>query len=550
MGDGIEYLAGRRFLERARPSKPPGPGLSTADPRVVPRRGARPLFDMLLVMPMGYYELYVQSPFALENAYRTMRPDDAPLPTYKSAKSLLPEPIWDGHESAIRCHDKAWQIAFANLRRPTKESGFVARYIDTAFNDNLFMWDSGFIALFTRYGCRAFEFQRTLDNLYAKQHKDGFICREIREKDGSDTHMRFEPSGTGPNVLPWVEWEYFEVFGDTERLARVFPVLFAFHDWMRRYRSWPDGSYWATGWASGMDNQPRLPEGYHEAWHHGFMSWADACFQQILSARHLLCMAAVLGRERDAAPLAHEVARLSGYVNDVLWDPKTRFYYDRFGDGALNYVKSIGAYWALLADVVPADRLEAFVAHLSDERTFKRPHRVPTLAKDHPAYRADGGYWLGSVWAPTNYMVLRGLTRQGKDDLAYEIARNHLDNVVTVFEKTGTVWENYAPEAAAPGDPAKGDFVGWTGLPPIAVLYEYVLGIRADVPRSRVVWDVRLLERHGITRLPFGRDGVLDLVCEARRDPKDRPVVRITTSVPVELELCWAGGRETMAVPA
>jgi len=35
-------------------------------------------------------------------------------------------------------------------------------------------------------GSRAFDFQRTLDNLYAKQHPDGFICREIVEADGSD----------------------------------------------------------------------------------------------------------------------------------------------------------------------------------------------------------------------------------------------------------------------------------------------------------------------------------------------------------------------------
>lgn len=213
-------------------------------------------------------------------------------------------------------------------------------------------------------------------------------------------------------------------------------------------------------------------------------------------------------------------------------------------------MKSIGAYWALLADVVPEERLEAFLAHLSDERTFKRPHRVPTLAKDHPAYRADGGYWGGAVWAPTNYMVLRGLTRLGKDDLAHAIARNHLDNVVLMFEKTGTVWENCAPESAAPGERAKADFVGWTGLVPIAVLYEHVLGIRADVPKSLIVWDVRLLERHGITRLPCGRAGAIDLLCEARKDPTARPAVWITTTVPIELELRWAGGCETMAVPA
>ncbi len=45
------------------------------------------------------------------------------------------------------------------------------------------------------------------------------------------------------------------------RLARAFPVLVAYYRWLRSYRTWQDGSYWATGWASGMDNQPRVPEG-------------------------------------------------------------------------------------------------------------------------------------------------------------------------------------------------------------------------------------------------------------------------------------------------
>ena len=499
---------------------------------------------------MAYYELYVDSPPVRENAFRTMPPEEAPLPTYGEAKELLPAPHWYGHDAAIRCHDKAWELAFGNLRRPTPQNGFVARYIDTAFNDNLFMWDSGFIALFARYGARAFDFQRTLDNLYAKQHPDGFICREIRESDGSDTHMRFDPSATGPNVLPWVEWEYFQVFGDMDRLGRVFPVLLALHDWMRRYRSWPDGSYWATGWGCGMDNQPRPPEGCDVRWHHGFMSWADTCMQQILSARELVRMAEVLGRQRDAMHLVEEIDRLSVFVNDELYDPKTAFYYDRLRDGSRSGVKSIGAYWALLAGVVPQDRLDAFLAHLDDEREFKRPHRVPTLSHDHPAYRADGGYWLGSVWAPTNYMLLRGLVSVGRDALAHEIARNHVDNVTAVFDKTGTVWENYAPETTAPGNPSKADFVGWTGLAPIAVLYEHVLGVRADVPRSRIVWDIRLLERHGVARLPFGRRHTVDLVCGARSDARARPDVRAKSSVPLELELRWAGGRETVTVSA
>jgi hypothetical protein len=494
------------------------------------------------------YDTYVRNPLVARNSFLTMAPDALPVPTLAEAQSRLPEPFWDGHASAIECHRKTWKLAFANLRRPEPASGFVARFIDPAFNDCVFMWDSCFMTLFGRYGSRAFPFIRTLDNFYAKQHPDGFICREIGRALGDDRFPRFDPSSTGPNVFAWAEWEHYRNFGDRDRLARVFPVLRAYHQWLRAYRTWPDGGYWSTGWGCGMDNQPRLPTGrpYADPEHyHGRMTWVDATLQQILSARRLALMGQVLGAAADVADVRDEAERLARFVNDRLWSDADRFYCDRFDDGALNHVKSVGGYWALLAGVVPPARLAPFVAHLEDLRAFKRPHRVPSLSADHPAYDPRGGYWKGGVWAPTTYMVLRGLTEvgaEGTDALAHEIARNHLDNVVAVFEKTGTVHENYAPESAAPGTPAKSDFVGWTGLVPIAVLFEYVFGLRPDAPARRLVWDVRLLEAHGVRRYPLGPDVSIDLSCAARRAPSDPPVIEAAASGPVELEVRWAGG--------
>ena len=145
-------------------------------------------------------------------------------------------------------------------------------------------------------------------------------------------------------------------------------------------------------------------------------------------------------------------------------------------------------------------------------------------------------------------MVLRGLTEVGRDALAHEIGRNHLDNVVEVFEKTGTVYENYAPESAAPGAPAKPDFVGWTGLPPIAVLLEYVFGLRPDAAARRLLWDVRLTEAHGVRRYPLGADVSIDLSCAARRSTAEPPRIEATASAPVELDGRWAGGSRVLNV--
>ncbi len=247
----------------------------------------------------------------------------------------------------------------------------------------------------------------------------------------------------------------------------------------------------------------RVSEGVDAAKEPGWMTWTDATFQALLNAQILTKMSRVLGLE-DEVQTEEEAKFLSQWVNDHLWDETDSFCSDRDRQGMLLRVKSVAGYWALLAGCVTEDRLDRFTAHLKDPRTFNRHHRVPTLAADAKHYVADGGdYWCGAVWAPTNYMVLRGLSASGKDDLAYEIALNHHDRVMEVFEATGTFWENYSPESSAPGNPAKADFVGWTGLPPIAVFLEYVIGLRPIDPLAgTLLWDIRHLEEFGVDQYP------------------------------------------------
>ena len=73
-----------------------------------------------------------------------------------------------------------------------------------------------------------------------------------------------------------------------------------------------------------------------------------------------------------------------------------------------------------------------------------------------------------------------------------------------MWKNTGTFWEYYAPEKIEPGFMARKDFVGWTGLPPIAVFIEYILGVKSDYSEGRIVWDIDHTEAHGIERYPYG----------------------------------------------
>jgi len=493
---------------------------------------------------------YVPNRFVDENVFLKMPREEAALPKFEDSKGLLPAPHWERHDSAIDCYWKAWEIAFSHLRQPPPGSPMIANFIDTAFNDCTFMWDSSFMTMFGRYGSRVFNFQRTLDNFHSRQHPDGFICREISIYDGEDRFERFDPSSTGPNIIPWAEWEYYLHFGDKERLARIFPVMMAYCQWFRSHRTWKDGTYWSSGWGCGMDNQPRLPAGYSVWFDHGHMSWIDTTLQQILANKVLVKMAGELGRAGETDDMIAETRLLEKFVNSRMWNEERAFYFDLYRDGRLGHAKTIGAYWALMADVVPKKRIAGFVQHLRNPAEFATPHRVPTLSADDPAFDKTGGYWRGSVWAPTNYMVLRGLTNVGQDEIAHEIGINHVENVVKVFEQTGTLWENYAPEAAAQGNPGQGNFVGWTGLSPIAIMLEYVFGLRPDVPANRLVWDVRLIEEHGVKHYPFGQETTLDLRCAPRTNAAEEPVIEATASKPVTLVVQWAGGRKKIKLKA
>ncbi|MEY8687049.1 trehalase family glycosidase [Bacteroides sp. AN502(2024)] len=483
---------------------------------------------------LPYKNTYIKEPLVTENEYRVAKPETIKPKSFAEARQILPNPIWAGHAKELEMYWRAWEIAIGNIRAPQPGSGFVSSYLDTAYNGNIFMWDSSFILMFARYGARFFPFQRTLDNFYAKQHPDGFICREIKA-DGADCFERYDPTSTGPNLMPWCEMVYYHQFGDTERLHKIFPVLCGYYKWLKLNRTWRNGTYWSSGWGTGMDNMPRVPSQYNPIYSHGHMIWLDTNLQQLFTANLLLEMGFYLERWQEIEDLETEAQMLEKYIRENLWDEKSGFLYDRYADGSLCQTKGIGAFWALYTNVLDTVRMDCLVRELDNPTTFKREFRVPSLSADNPKYKANGRYWQGGIWPGTNYMVMRGLMRKGYRKMAREIALNHYGQVLQVYKKTGTFWEYYAPESAEPGFMARKEFVGWAGLPPIAELIEFIIGIQGDYAKQQIAWDLNLTEANGIERYPFGPDGMITLKAAARRSATDEPRITVDTNVAFEL---------------
>lgn len=507
-----------------------------------------------------YLDVYAESEEHIVSS-NTIRGEEADLsfpPSFIECRAKLPSPWMSGPRGAahVGAFWKSQELLFRNLKRVTRSSGFKKPYADAAFNENFFMWDAAFMSFHWRYASAAFDFQSGLDNLYAKQHKDGFICREIRESDGTDYFHRYDPASSGPNVLAWCEMEYYGTSGDVARLKRVFPALLAYHRWMKNNRTWPDGSYWSCGLACGMDNQPRVRDG-ESAWiAHAHSAWIDATCQAALSARAIVFIACEIGADSrpEIDELRREASDLTAFIRDKLYNAEQKTYSDRrlgklkAGEPELSAVRTVGAYWALLVGggAVPSERLDAFLAPLDDVAQFNRPTRVPSLAASDHRYHRDGGYWLGGVWPSTTYMVLKGLSTVGADDIAADIGSNFAARVADCYTSTGTVWENMAPEGAArPGDPAKPDFCGWGGIGAVPVLLEYVFGLRPDAARGIIRWDIRSLEGFGVARYPFGRGGLLHIECLARSKHSDMPKIYVRSTVPLRMLIIWGGDAES-----
>lgn len=471
------------------------------------------------------------------------------LPFFEESKSLLPEPVLETEPELIKMYWKCWEIAFEGFKKPSAGSPLVSNWLDEAFSENIFQWDTIFMMMFARYGHNVFPAIQSLDNFYAFQRESGYICREYREIDGKEIHYHdgdlFHPKGRknsiNPPLFAWAEVESFRLTGDKTRFESVLPILEKYAEWLnkdgdpdaieweengRRSAGTPHRLFWNTPLGSGMDNTPRpTMKG---------AGWVEMSSQMVIMYNNLAIICAELGLHDKSTGYIAEAEEIANRINQWCWNKNDGFYYDVLENGSQFKKKTIGGFWPLLAEVASEEQAEQLLLHLKNPEEFYRPFLFPTLSADEEEYDKEGGYWLGSVWAPTNLMVIKGLEKYDFEDFATEATIKYLKGMEKVFSNTGTVWENYAPEYFMPGKPSRPDFVGWTGCGPIGLLIENVIGLRVDGVRSRLQWNLNRAGRHGIRNLQVG-NVVVSLIYEPLQNDMERRYISVETTGSFEL---------------
>ena len=427
------------------------------------------------------------------------------LPTFESVKDRLPEPVLDGHSDWIPMYWKCWQLAFAHLKKPVSTSPLVSNWLDEWFSSNIFQWDTCFMMMFARYGHGEFPFIQSLDNFYCLQRSSGFICREYTEGTGREIkfghHGGFnDPHGWANSVNPplfaWAECESFKVTGDKSRFRMILPVLAKYVEFLdrdgdpdappdtwqeqgRRSAGTPHQLYWNTALGSGMDDIPKPAK--------KGAGWVDMSCQMVMQYRELALICRELGQSEKATRFETEAKAIGERINMWCWNQDDGFYYDVIADGTQFRKKTASGFWPMIAGIAAPEQVRRMVAHLRDDKEFWRPFVFPVLAADEKEYNnPTGGYWRGAIWAPTNYSIIKGLEACGEEVFATEATEKYLAGMNAVFQRRGTVFENYMPEKIEPSS-GIGDFVGWSAVGPITLLIENVLGFRPDGARILVI---------------------------------------------------------------
>lgn len=468
-------------------------------------------------------------------------------------RGALPEPVLEQNPEWVDLYYAAWEMAWNKIKKGTPQNGFVESYMDEGFNELIYQWDTCFMTVFATYGRNIFPVMPSLDNFYIKQRTDGYIQRVYWESTGE---MAQPPTLDEPMVNPplfaWLELRYYRITGDSSRLKRVLPVLVKYFNWIENNcrSSAGKGLYYISLLGSGMDNTPRPNVGK--------AGWIDFSAQQALAVKSIAQIAEITGEKSIALEYADKYRRIKSLINQHTWNTVDQYYFDMTEDAVLSNVKHIGSFWVLISKVASDERAELLLNHLQNPTEFWRPHLVPTLSADDPDYDPKGHYWLGSVWAPTNYMIVKGLEKYQKYSIANKIAQNHIQNMVEVYnnfnpheEKIAfeeryadgykTIWECYSPERAEPATRwdntfySQQDFVGWSGLGPIAMLIENIIGLDIRGSENTIRWRISRADRHGIKNLQL-KEQLVSLIC----DPSGNSLrIDIECQQPFQLEIFW-----------
>lgn len=333
---------------------------------------------------------------------------------------------------------KALSVNKVNVHTPEGKITCMWTTPDRVPHRHMWLWDSVFHALaIVNYNQELAK--NAIRAVLLQRHRDGLIPCTMTPIGNDDV--------TQPQVLAWGVWEVYQKTGDKSFLSESVDALEGYLEWDMQNRDnngnglleWftdPDVAKCKCG-ESGLDNSPRFD----------FDEEMDAMDFSTFLAHDALYLSYIyqeLGNNEKSDKWQAVYERVKSQMNALLWDEETGAYYDRLFSGKLSKVLTPASFFPLFANIPSKEQAAKMVKTLTDPKLLWTEYPLATVARTHPTFSTD--MWRGGVWLNVNYFVIKGLKNYGYDDLAEELKKKTLEMVNKWYQKTGAIFEFFAPE--------------------------------------------------------------------------------------------------------
>jgi glycogen debranching enzyme len=342
---------------------------------------------------------------------------------------------------------------------------------------HIFDWDSYFHGIFLLYMDELAAARGTLLIFFDLQTEAGQMARHVSNK--SYTHLSEKRMNEHHKPFAAQSVVLYSPEDDTDWfLPEHWEGLKRYIAWYDGNRLGPEGLYaWHTAMESGMDdsvtvNPDRDPEPQQRT---GCWAAPDLNAYMVREYRAMARLAPRYGD--DPAPYREKADALAARIEEVLWNPETRFYHTYDTDRSALVPGCHGSgFMPLWADVAAPERARAMLeTTVLDPDRFWGPFGVYSLERTHPLFQ-EGTIsdvfkihcgWNGPYWAPLQYVVNRSLRKHGFTREADELVRKTIDLLETQGDPDHQPQEYWLTD----GRPGRiYPFAGWSLLFPFMAL--------------------------------------------------------------------------------
>ena len=221
-----------------------------------------------------------------------------------------------------------------------------------------------------------------------------------------------------PPLFAWAEYNLYHKLGTKKRLREVLPVLERPLCVARGQP--PAGQRPLFGARGGHDDGPlsarRLP-----------LPRSISTRSRPSTLLFLSAIGDVLNDKDTSFKYKRAYFSLKTRISRMMWDDATGFYYDLDRGGRRLPLRTVGAFWTLLATIPNEEKSERLISYLNRPDEFGVEHPFPDAVRSpRRTIRATAPAAAARLLPPFNYMVIKGLERYGKHDEAREFALRHL----------------------------------------------------------------------------------------------------------------------------